>query len=456
MSDIQSRVGQYDELLRRFASGVRAAQLYAADHPLIGRNVEGLLAVLKPLHTLQASIAIGIVGNQLVVSDTPMPKASSGMAELIKRLKDHKIERISFERGVTADEAGAFMHAVAALGKNEAADAALSFPHIRLGRIVTEERVSDGISGDIAAIRQLYAKTVSAAEAVWESAATEGQPDLPGALQAVEGLADAVTQNRTALVALTAMRNYDNYTFTHMVNVSILTMGQARALGIEGRLLREFGLSALMHDIGKVRTPKEILNKPDKLTDKEFEIMRRHTVDGAEILRRTPEMPILAPVVAFEHHLRNDGTGYPFGVKRTGLNLGTMMCGIADVYDAMRSQRAYQQAFPTDRILMVLKRNDGTQFDQNLVRRFVQLLGIYPPGTLVRLSSGEIAVVTQVHAPDPLRPRVRIVINREGTRLDLPHDRNLWESTRDGEQASIIAPVEPSEYGIDPLNYLQN
>ena len=95
-------------------------------------------------------------------------------------------------------------------------------------------------------------------------------PDVPAALQAVDGLAEAVTQNRTALVALTAMRNYDNYTFTHMVNVSILTMGQARALGIEGRLLREFGLSALMHDIGKVRTPKEILNKPDKLTDEEF------------------------------------------------------------------------------------------------------------------------------------------------------------------------------------------
>ena len=141
-------------------------------------------------------------------------------------------------------------------------------------------------------------------------------PTLPAALQTVEGLADAVTQNRTALMALTAMRNYDNYTFTHMVNVSILTMAQARALGIDGKLLREFGLSALMHDIGKVRTPKEILNKPDKLTDEEFVIMRRHVVDGAEILRRTPEMPILAPVVAFEHHLRLDGSGYPFAVKR--------------------------------------------------------------------------------------------------------------------------------------------
>jgi putative nucleotidyltransferase with HDIG domain len=454
VADIPSRIAQYDELLRRVASGVRAAQLYAADHPLIGRNVEGLLAVLKTLHGAQPSIAIGIVGTQLVVSDTPMPKASQGMAELIKKLKDHQIERIAFERGVTGDDVSAFMHAVAGLGRADASEGTWTFPHIKVGRITADEHRSDGIGGDMAAIRQLYSNAVEVAEIAWQSAQTEGQPDLPAALNAVEGLADAVTENRTALVALTAMRNYDNYTFTHMVNVSILTMGQARALGIEGRLLREFGLSALMHDIGKVRTPKEILNKPDKLTDAEFEIMRRHTVDGAEILRRTPEMPILAPVVAFEHHLRIDGTGYPFGARRDGLNIGTMLCGIADVYDAMRSQRAYQQAHPTDRILAVLKRNDGTQFDQNLVRRFVQLLGIYPPGNLVRLSTGEIAVVIHTHAPDPHRPRVRVVIAKDGTRLDLPYDRNLWEGPAEGPLDAIAAPVEPADYEIDPLNYL--
>ena len=136
-------------------------------------------------------------------------------------------------------------------------------------------------------------------------------PDADAARGMVDSLAQAVAQNRTALLALTALKNYDNYTFTHMVNVSILTMGQARGLGIDGPLLREFGLAALMHDIGKVKTPTEILNKPEKLTDKEFDILKRHTVDGAEILRRTPEMPTLAPVVAFEHHLRADGTGYP-------------------------------------------------------------------------------------------------------------------------------------------------
>ncbi len=456
MSDTPHRLGQYEELVRRFASGVRAAQLYAPDHPLVGRNIDGLVSTLKNLHLQQASIAVGIVGTQLVVGDTPLPKASAGLGELIKRLKEHEIERVAFDRGITLDEIAAFIQAVAALAaKSDPSRPKWPFSHIRVGRLTAEDRRADGIGSDMAAIRQLYSNAVAAAEAAWESAATEGKPDLPSALHAVEGLADAVTQNRTAVVALTAMRNYDNYTFTHMVNVSILTMGQAKALGIDGRLLREFGLSALMHDIGKVRTPKDILNKPDKLTDEEFVIMRRHTVDGAEILRRTPEMPILSPVVAFEHHLRMDGSGYPFGVKRGILNLGTMLCGISDVYDAMRSLRAYQKAFPTDRILAILKKNDGTQFDQNLVRRFVQLLGIYPVGNMVKLSSGEIAVVIGVHAPDPHRPRVRVLFDKDGVRLDLPSDRNLWEGG-EGAAPAIVAPVEPAAYGIDPLNHIQN
>jgi putative nucleotidyltransferase with HDIG domain len=462
MSDTPSRATMFEDLLRRTASGVRNAQLYAPDHPLVARNMAGLVSVLTTLHQQQPSIAVGIVGNDLVVADTPMHKLSSTMTELIRKLKDNNVERIAFERGVTQDELVALVHNLSRLGSKAAGDADkdLSSPHVRVGRLKSgDTRKQDGIASDIAAIRQMYSSAAVAAERLVESAEVEGMPDAPAALETVEGLADAVTQNRTALMALTAMRSYDNYTFTHMVNVSILAMAQARALGIDGKLLREFGMSALMHDIGKVRTPKEILNKPGKLTDDEFVIMRRHVVDGAEILRRTPEMPILAPVVAFEHHLRLDGSGYPFTVKRESMNLGSMLCAIADVYDAMRSQRTYQQAHPTDRILAVLKRNEGAQLDQNLVRRFVQLLGIYPPGTLVRLSTDEIAVVLRVHAPDPYRPRVRVLFSGDGARLDLPFERNLWEPQRDrgGEGAleTVASPVDAADYHLDPLTFLE-
>src|SRR5207244_11631316 len=142
---------------------------------------------------------------------------------------------------------------------------------------------------------------------------------------------------------------YSNYTFRLMVNVSVLSMAQARHLNLQGPLLREFGFAALMHDIGKVNTPLEVLNKPDRLTAEEFRIMQQHVVDGAHILRRTPEMPALAPVVAFEHHLRQDLSGYPEKIGRRSLNLCTMIVSIADVFDALRSNRPYRQGLATDR-----------------------------------------------------------------------------------------------------------
>ena len=370
------------------------------------------------------------------------------------------MERITLARGVTIDELRAFVGKFGevekkiATGTQEEAAAELESENIKVGRVTLNERAPEEGS-DAASIRKMYAEAVSVASMVWESARTDESPDPGSAHSMIDGLAQAVTQNRTALLALTALKEYDNYTFTHMVNVSILTMAQARGLGIEGPLLREFGLAALMHDIGKVKTPSEILNKPDKLTDEEFAIMKRHTIDGAENPAGTTDIPPLAPVVAFEHHLRLDGTGYPDGVARPKLNLATMLCGIADVYDAMRSQRKYQQAFPSERILTVLQRNDGSQFDQHLVRRFVQLLGIYPVGNLVRLNTGEIAVVLRVHAPDPFRPKVRILFAADGTRLELPRDINLWEAEPEASHAStVVAPLNPADYGVDPLAFV--
>jgi putative nucleotidyltransferase with HDIG domain len=445
-----------DEILRRFTATLRSSQLYSKGHPIITRNLESLATALQLLHSLQPAVVIGLVADEVIVDDMPMAKADT-MGPLVRRLQMAGVERVTIDRGVTMDELVTFVDAFTSVEQEQVVDRTSSFPtmaHIRVGRVTIGQRV-EGSATDMATIRRLYNDAVSAANSVYDSAQTEGKPDISMARTMIDGLAQAVAHNRTALLALTTLKNYDNYTFTHMVNVSVLTMGQARGLGIDGPLLREFGLAALMHDIGKVRTPIEILNKPDRLTDSEFAIMKRHTLDGAEILRQTPEVPTLAPVVAFEHHLRLDGSGYPADVTRSSLNVGTMLCSIADVYDAMRSQRGYQQAFPTERILEVLKRNDGQHFDQHLVRRFVQLIGIYPAGTIVRLDNGEVGVVRQVYAPDPYRPHVRVLIARDGARIELPYEINLWE-TNDNPQLpkSIVAPLDPADYPFDPLTLI--
>lgn len=442
-----------EELLRRLAASLRAAQLYSQGHPIITRNLDSLCRAIEALHDLSPTLVVGIVDDEFIVDEVPVPRAEA-LAPLVRRLRQIGIERITIEKGVGQDEVACLADVVSS---TTVGDGDVTFPtlaHIRVGRVSVAERI-EGATADMASFRRLYADAVRSAEGVWDTAKAEGAPDVTVARQMVDGLAQAVSQNRTALLALTALREYDNYTFTHMVNVSILVMAQARALGIDGPLLREFGLAALMHDIGKIQTPLEILNKSGALTSAEFSVMRRHTIDGAEILRGTPDVPTLAPVVAFEHHLRLDGSGYPEGVARPSLNLGTMLCAIADVYDAMRSNRVYQTSSPTARILAVLEGNNGHRFDMRLVRRFGQLIGVYPVGNLVTLTSGEVAVVVKTHAPDPHRPQIRIVFDRHGARLARPIDVHLWEFADQGVLAPQIAgPADPSRVGIDPLTLL--
>ncbi len=440
-----------EETLRRFTAAVRSGQLYAHSHPIVAQNIRALTRSVEEFLRVEPSLVIGIIDAEIIVGDTPVARGD-GHQGFVRRLAQAGIERIAIDRGVTDDEISAFIVGINATDAAQSEAAFSGLGHIRVGR-VTVGPPPDGAaeSTDMAVFRRMYTDAISAADQLWHGTQVDRQVDATAARTVINGLAQAVSQNRTALLALTTLKTYDDYTFTHMVNVSILTMGQARGLGIDGALLREFGLAALMHDIGKVKTPLEVLNKPDKLTDDEFAIMKQHTVDGAEILRATPDLPALAPIVAFEHHRRLDGSGYP-DIRRPQLNLATQLCSIADVYDAMRSQRAYQNAFPSDRILAVMKRAEGSQFDQHLVRRFVQLIGIYPVGSLVRVDTGQLGVVRQIHAPDPHRPQVRIISDERGTLIERPYDVDLWDAAADtGRPGAVVAPVEPGPLGIDPV-----
>jgi putative nucleotidyltransferase with HDIG domain len=297
---------------------------------------------------------------------------------------------------------------------------------------------------------------VQTAESLWNAAKAGDQPDPGAARKIIDGLARLVNQDRTSLMALTALKQYDNYTFTHMVNVAALAMAQARSLNIDGPLLREFGFAALMHDIGKVHTPVEVLNKPGKLEKDEFDVMKQHVVDGAHILRRTPEMPALAPIVAFEHHLKQDLSGYPENIGSRKLNLCTMIVSIADVFDALRSNRPYRQGLANVRIRAIMGEQGNPAFNQVLLKRFVNLMGLFPVGNLVRLSGGEIAVVTAEHPTDPFRPQVKILTDRSGAMAEEPLLANTWERDSRGEHPyAVVEALDPDERpDIDPLMYI--
>ena len=206
---VPQRTRLADELSRRLAAAIRGAQLYAPGHPLVTRNVRGLVETLTHVHQSTASIAIGIVGKELVVGEVPVPRAAETMGELMRRLQHLGIERIVIDRGVQEGEIEQLVEVVASAEGKDATASLAGLPHIRVGRLEIEEQVSAS-SGDIATFRRLYDDAVKVAGDLWESAGVEGAPDADAAREMVDSLAQAVAQNRTALLSLKALKNYDN------------------------------------------------------------------------------------------------------------------------------------------------------------------------------------------------------------------------------------------------------
>ena len=445
-----------EELIRRLAAALRSTELYSAAHPLVQRGIDAFTSAAQDGLTVTPSVVIGFIGDEVVVDGTRLPKGTASLIGFARDLRDRGIEKITLTRGLSRVEVGSLVAAFTEKGSSIPLPERLITRGVRnvtLGRIVV-----DDVSGDqagIAAARRVYSTAVETAENLWNAAKAGDQPDPGAARKIIDGLARLVTQDRTSLMALTALKKYDNYTFTHMVNVSALAMAQARALNIDGPLLREFGFAALMHDIGKVNTPLEVLNKPGKLTGEEFDIMKRHVIDGAHILRRTPEMPALAPIVAFEHHLKQDLSGYPEKIGSRKLNLCTMIVSIADVFDALRSNRPYREGMATVRIRSVMGEQGNPAFNQVLLKRFVNLMGLFPVGNLVRLNKGEVAVVTAEHPTDPFRPQVKILMDPSGALIEDPPLANTWERDSRGEHPhAVVEAIDPESVDIDPLQYL--
>jgi putative nucleotidyltransferase with HDIG domain len=445
-----------DELVRRLAAGLRAAELYSPQHPLVQRSVAALAAAAGGFLTDASQVVIGFIGDDVVVNDARIDKGSASLTGFVRGLRDREIEKITFHRGMTVEELQLFLAELAERRARTPLPERLAARGVRrvvIGRLSVEEPPPDSVG--IEAARRVYTSAVTSAETLWDQAKAGDKPDPGTARKIIDSLANIVNQDRTSLMALTALKKYDNYTFTHMVNVAALAMAQARALNLEGPLLREFGFAALMHDIGKVNTPLEVLNKPGKLTESEFRVMKQHVVDGAHILRRTPEMPALAPVVAFEHHLKQDLSGYPENIGHRKLNLCTMIVSIADVFDALRSNRPYREGLATSRIRSIMGEQGNPAFNQVLLRRFVNLMGLFPIGTVVRLNTEEIAVVTAEHPEDPFRPQVKVLFDARGERIEEPILANTWERDwRGAFPRAVVESVDPDEVELDPLTVL--
>ena len=279
-----------------------------------------------------------------------------------------------------------------------------------------------------------------------------GEPiDITPLAAVAEEMVDTMFTHGDAMLCLARIRAKDAYLMKHSMNVAILLANFGRYLGLERNVLKELTLGGLLHDVGKIMTPDEVLNKPGKLTDEEFGVMRQHVVHSYDILSNTAGITPTMLEVAANHHERLDGTGYPQRLKGDQLSLYTRMSGIVDVYDAVTADRVYKQGMQPTQAFRILLKGIDQHFDAELVTKFIKCMGVYPVGTLVQLSNQRLAVVMQRNEQQPLKPVVKVIYHAtqrhylEVQWLDL---------ARNGGQESIESTVDPKEFGINLANFV--
>lgn len=272
-------------------------------------------------------------------------------------------------------------------------------------------------------------------------------------MQQVENLVDKVTEsvlnNSDALVSLARIKNKDEYTYLHSLAVSALCISFGEHLQLGDKKVKAIGVGGLLHDIGKVRVPSEVLNKPGPLTEKEFEIIKQHVKYGDCILRETTKIEEDSICVTAHHHERLDGTGYPEGLKGNEISLFGQMGAIVDIYDALTSERCYKNAMPPTNALRKLFEWSNGYVNRELVERFITCLGIYPIGTVVRLRSGLIGVVIDHGEKGLLYPMVRALYDTRKQKPVSPFEIDLSKPAANGGD-EIVGSEAPGRWPLPP------
>jgi HD-GYP domain-containing protein (c-di-GMP phosphodiesterase class II) len=457
-----------------FYAALRAIKLYPLEHTAVQKTLAELSQVAEELRAEEGELEFRVSGEFIFINSTRLRLDLSNYATFGHILTLCKVAGIGAIHVGTSGTARDWTVLLSMLGAETK-----SAPPERFKEIVTrlqeakietfqldpptETQTDKEFNEEAkAAANRTYSQSVAVTKDVINSVRIGKTPNIRKIKRVVQGIVDQVLNEETSLIGLTAIRDYDEYTFTHSVNVCIFSIALGRRLGMTKLQLYELGLAALMHDIGKSRVPLDLLQKTGELTDEEWKWMAAHPWLGVLVLfqfrRQQEELSYRAMTVCHEHHMKIDLTGYPKVIRPRQVSLLSKIVSIADGYDAATSRRVYKtEALAPSDVLEEMRDNPRRGLDPVLVKAFINLLGIYPVGTLVVFDTFELGVVSASN-PDPealSRPIVKIISDAQGNRISPPLTVDLAIPEAGGQYPrTIIKTADPDRYGITPGDYL--
>jgi putative nucleotidyltransferase with HDIG domain len=450
-------------LINHLAIVFRTAEVHSIKNIAVTKTTNNLFLLITSYLKFESPIILELKGDFFFMNEMRIryyPDVMINFDYLVRLFRSLDLGKLIFHNNISPKDIDALLNALVIPTTN------LSFNELKQRLAPVEsidiEQLQKAVEGDLLDARKIvkkaYFKAVSFTKGIMNSIKTNEKIALKKAKRMVVLLVDHIMTEEQILLGMTSIKDYDEYTYHHSVNVSILSAALGQRLGLNMKQLTDLGMVALFHDIGKVVIPNEILNKATPLTDNDWKIIKEHPVEGVHSLLKMKQMDhisIRSAIIAFEHHMFYDNTGYPTVKSPFDLDLYSRIVSIADQYDAMTSSRVYsRKAMAPDKALCYMMKRSGIQLDPLIFKIFVNMVGVFPIGTLVILDSNEMGLVYESNPSFIDRPRIKIITDPKGKQIS-PLHFDLAEKNPAGEfKKSIVKTINANKYKINIADYL--
>lgn len=451
-------------LLQRLSALLRTARTYDVSNQAFQHQMQEFMAVVRRVLEDEDEVALAVVADYFYLNGVRIKAHTSLLGAYHSLMADferrqvgglrflHDVDEAEIERFFQVFQAAEDPAIAEHLGET-LAEAAIT--HIVI--VPAADLEVDDVTRDLADQPKQQTERARAKKVFWRAvlgtkkivlrARATGRPDLRQAKRLVQPIVDSIMKHEYSIVGLTALKDHDEYTYTHCVNVAVLSIGMGQQLGLSRQTLADLGVAGLLHDLGKMSVPGEVLRKPGSLNDEEWAMIRRHPIEGALMVSRMPGMSVVmldSMRACLEHHMNYNRTGYPEIELDWGQATMSRIVAMADCFDAITAHRAYHARPRTPfEALQILLGPNRVNFDPAVLWALLKSVGLYPAGTVLQTSSGHVVLVTSPNPRDGLRPHCRMLVRADGS--SPPEDApELWEPMPDGERAVRV--LLPEEY----------